>query len=110
MGISLRALARQLEIRSPAIGYCVERGEAIAHENGYRLIEQFFTFLSPSILQEHKNDPMVPRRGRCIFDRVDHWKSLEKEEILLDVEPRRKGGLPHWPIRFPYLPISLNAH
>ena len=39
LGISLRALARQLEISPPAVGYCVERGEAIARENGYRLIE-----------------------------------------------------------------------
>jgi putative transposase len=39
LGISLRELARQLEISPPAVGYCVERGEAIARENGYRLIE-----------------------------------------------------------------------
>ena len=39
LGMSLRALARQLEISSPAIGYCAERGEAIASENGYRVME-----------------------------------------------------------------------
>jgi len=39
LGISLRELARRLEISPPAVGYCVERGEAIARENGYRLIE-----------------------------------------------------------------------
>jgi len=39
LGVSLRQLARQLEVSSPAVGYCVERGEAIARENRYRLIE-----------------------------------------------------------------------
>jgi hypothetical protein len=38
-GISLRELARQLEISPPAVGYCVERGEAIARENAYHLTE-----------------------------------------------------------------------
>jgi predicted DNA binding protein len=37
--MSLRELARQLEISPPAFRYCVERGEAIARENRYRLIE-----------------------------------------------------------------------
>jgi hypothetical protein len=37
--MSLRELARQLEISPPAVGYCVERGEAIARENGHRFIE-----------------------------------------------------------------------
>jgi len=31
-------LARQLDITPPAVGYCVERGEAIARKYGYRLI------------------------------------------------------------------------
>jgi putative transposase len=39
LGISLRALARQLEISPPAVGYCVERGETIARENGCRLVK-----------------------------------------------------------------------
>ena len=39
LGVSLRELARRLEISPPAVGYSVERGEAIARENGYRLIE-----------------------------------------------------------------------
>jgi hypothetical protein len=37
--MSLRELAGQIEISPPAVGYCVERGEAVARENGYRLIE-----------------------------------------------------------------------
>ena len=39
VGMSLRELARLLEISPPAVGYSVERGEAIAREKGYRLIE-----------------------------------------------------------------------
>ena len=39
LGMSLRELARLLEISPPAVGYSVERGEAIARENGYRLTE-----------------------------------------------------------------------
>ncbi|MFH1243822.1 MAG: hypothetical protein V1689_15895 [Pseudomonadota bacterium] len=39
LGMSLRELARKLEISPPAVGYSVERGEAIACENGYLLIE-----------------------------------------------------------------------
>ena len=39
LGISLRELASRLEMTSPAVGFSVERGEAIAHENGYRLID-----------------------------------------------------------------------
>jgi putative transposase len=39
LGISLRELAKQLEISSPGVGYSVERGETIARENGYRLID-----------------------------------------------------------------------
>jgi predicted DNA-binding protein YlxM (UPF0122 family) len=39
LGISLRELAGQLEISPPAVRYCVERGEAVAYEYGYRLIE-----------------------------------------------------------------------
>jgi len=37
--MSLRELAMQLEIIPPAVGYSVERGEAIACENGYDLID-----------------------------------------------------------------------
>jgi hypothetical protein len=32
-------LARRLEISSPAVGYSVERGEAIARENEYSLMD-----------------------------------------------------------------------
>jgi len=39
LGISLRELARRLEISPPGVGYSVERGEAIAHEKGYKLID-----------------------------------------------------------------------
>ena len=39
LGVSLRELARRLGISPPAVGYSVERGEAIARENGYRLME-----------------------------------------------------------------------
>jgi len=39
LGMSLRELARRLEMSPPAVGFSVERGEAIAHENGYRLID-----------------------------------------------------------------------
>jgi len=37
LGISLRELARRLEISPPGVGYSVERGENIARKNGYRL-------------------------------------------------------------------------
>ena len=39
LGMSLRELAKRLEMSPPAVGFSVERGEAIAHENGYRLID-----------------------------------------------------------------------
>jgi putative transposase len=39
LGISLRELAKRLELSPPAVGYSVERGEAIAHQKGYRLLE-----------------------------------------------------------------------
>jgi putative transposase len=39
LGISLRELAKRLEISSPGIGYSVERGETIARENRYRLLD-----------------------------------------------------------------------
>ncbi|MCD6297558.1 MAG: hypothetical protein J7M30_10430 [Deltaproteobacteria bacterium] len=38
-GMSLREPAMRLEIGPPAVGYSVERGEAIACENGYNLID-----------------------------------------------------------------------
>ena len=37
-GIPLRTMARRLGISSPAVGYVVERGEAIARENHYELL------------------------------------------------------------------------
>ncbi len=39
LGISLTELARRLGISVPGVGYSVERGEIIAHENDYQLIE-----------------------------------------------------------------------
>ena len=38
-GMSLRELAGRLEMSGPGVGFAVERGEAIAKENGYKLIE-----------------------------------------------------------------------
>jgi len=37
--VSLRELAMRLEMGPPGVGFSVERGEAIARENGYRLID-----------------------------------------------------------------------
>jgi putative transposase len=37
LGISLTELARRLGMSTPAIGYAVQRGEAIAHTEGFRL-------------------------------------------------------------------------
>ena len=39
IGMSLRELAGRLEMSAPGVGYAVERGEAIAHRNGHKLIE-----------------------------------------------------------------------
>ena len=39
IGMSLRELAGRLEMSAPGVGFAVERGEAIAHTNGYKLIE-----------------------------------------------------------------------
>ncbi len=39
LGISLTELARHLGISVPAVGYAVERGEAIARDKNYQLIE-----------------------------------------------------------------------
>ncbi len=39
IGMSLRELAGRLEMNAPGVGFAVERGEAIAHRNGYKLIE-----------------------------------------------------------------------
>ena len=38
-GMSLRELAKELEMSPPGVGFSVERGEAIAFENGLQLIE-----------------------------------------------------------------------
>lgn len=40
LGISHTQLARGFEISVPGVGYSVERGEIIARENHYQLIEQ----------------------------------------------------------------------
>jgi len=37
--MSLRELAKELEMSPPGVGFSVERGEAIARENGYLLID-----------------------------------------------------------------------
>jgi hypothetical protein len=37
--MSLRDLARELEMSGPGVGYAVETGELIAHENNYQLKE-----------------------------------------------------------------------
>jgi len=39
LGVSLTELARRLNISIPGVGYSVERGEIIARENDYQLIE-----------------------------------------------------------------------
>jgi len=39
LGMSLRELARRLEMSPPAVGFSVERGERIAHEGGHRLMD-----------------------------------------------------------------------
>ena len=39
LGISLTELARRLGISVPGVGYSVERGETIARESDYRVIE-----------------------------------------------------------------------
>jgi len=39
LDISLRELARRLEMSSPGVGYSVERGEVIARLHRYRLID-----------------------------------------------------------------------
>jgi len=39
LGYGLTELARHLGITQPAVGYAVKRGEHIAKQNGYRLLE-----------------------------------------------------------------------
>ncbi len=39
LGMSLTDLARDLEMSIPGVGFAVERGEAIAHDNKYQLME-----------------------------------------------------------------------
>jgi hypothetical protein len=39
LGNSLAALANRLGIRPAGVGYAAQGGEAIAHENGYQLIQ-----------------------------------------------------------------------
>ena len=39
LGMSIRELARQLEMSPPAVGYSVKRGEEIARDCGHRLID-----------------------------------------------------------------------
>ena len=39
LGVSLTELARRIGISVPAIGYSVQRGEMIAKENGFQLME-----------------------------------------------------------------------
>ena len=37
--ISLRELAQRLEMSAPGVGFAVERGQAIAQRNGYKLMD-----------------------------------------------------------------------
>ena len=39
LGVSLTELARLLDISLPAVSYSVERGETIAQENNFQLID-----------------------------------------------------------------------
>jgi hypothetical protein len=39
LGISLTAIARRLGMSPPGVGYAVQRGEAIVHDNGYQLTQ-----------------------------------------------------------------------
>jgi hypothetical protein len=39
LGMSLTDLARELEMSTPGVGFAVERGEVIAHDNKYQLME-----------------------------------------------------------------------
>ncbi len=38
LGMSIRQAAKRLEMSPPGVGFSVERGQAIAHENEYHLI------------------------------------------------------------------------
>ena len=38
LGMSIREVAKRLEMSPPGVGFSVERGQAIAHENEYHLI------------------------------------------------------------------------
>ena len=38
LGMSIRQVVNRLEMSPPGVGFSVERGKAIADENGYRLI------------------------------------------------------------------------
>ena len=39
LGMSLTDLARDLEMSLPGVGFAVETGKAIAHDNKYQLME-----------------------------------------------------------------------
>jgi len=39
LGMSIRQVAKRLKMSSPGVGFSVERGQAIAHENEYHLID-----------------------------------------------------------------------
>ena len=39
LGMSIRQVAKRLEMSPPGVGFSVERGQAIAYENEYRLID-----------------------------------------------------------------------
>jgi len=40
LGMSISQVARRLEMSAPGVGFSVERGPAIAHENEYHLIDR----------------------------------------------------------------------
>lgn len=39
LGMSIREVARRLEMSPPGVGFCVKRGKLIAQENNYRLMD-----------------------------------------------------------------------
>jgi REP element-mobilizing transposase RayT len=53
LGISLTDLAKLLKLSVPGVGYSVERGESVARENGYQLVER--------LSQNLKGIPTSPR-------------------------------------------------
>jgi len=74
-GDSLAALANRLGISPAGVGYAVQRGEAIAHENGYQLIQCYIDFFK-GVPQYIGNHPTVKSAGfeGLAFDGLAYWK------------------------------------